>query len=406
MTLASLFQLNRPSKLKGLGCLALALMASATPALADQNWDGDHAIGDFTQSDNWYGNSQPGWGFGSGSLYLNYRNNGSQSSIYYNYGSWVSTNDVIFESTFGAGLTWNGNGNGIDFKQRLENRSSFTQTIGSMNFSGGKNGASQIELNPVNGNLVLNGNLYNDNSKPYYVYGNNGKTLTVNTALGVGGSAASVSFNIAQNSNVIFGADQTYAGGTVISAGSLQVGEGGTAGALGSGSVTNNGSLILNKSNNVVLSNAISGSGSLVQSGSNIVSIASANSYTGATTINSGTIRVTANEALGTGAAGTTVNSGGALRLNLVNYSTAEALSINGTGVGGTGALYNIGGDSTYAGPVTVASNATIGSSGGILTLTGGVVKDGTTLTIKGNGRVNINTVGISVCERQQRFGN
>jgi hypothetical protein len=59
--------------------------------------------------------------------------------------------------------------------------------------SGAKNGATQIERNPVNGDLILNGNLFTDNSKPYRVFGNNGKTLTVNTALGIGLLVRSVS---------------------------------------------------------------------------------------------------------------------------------------------------------------------------------------------------------------------
>ncbi|MCX6857897.1 MAG: PEP-CTERM sorting domain-containing protein [Verrucomicrobia bacterium] len=164
----------------------------------------------------------------------------------------------------------------------------------------------------------------------------------------------------------------------------------------------NNGALVFNRAsgapNNFILTNAVSGSGTLSQSGANIISISSANSYTGATNINSGTLRVTANDALGTSAAGTTVNSGGTLLLSGANYSTAEALSINGTGVGGNGALRNNFGSSTYAGQVTVSSNATINVTGigESLTLTGGVVKNGTTLTIKGSGSVIVNGTGIS----------
>lgn len=189
-------------------------------------------------------------------------------------------------------------------------------------------------------------------------------------------------------------------GTTTISAGTLQIGSGGSTGTLGTGSVTNNGSLVFNRAfgGNVNVSNAISGSGTLTQNGGNIVTLSTTNSYTGTTTINSGTLRVTANNALGTSAAGTTVNSGGSLVLSGVNYSTAEALSINGTGVGGNGALRNNLGSSTYAGQVTAASNATINVTGigESLTLTGGVVKNGTVLTIKGTGSVIVNGTGIS----------
>ena len=186
---------------------------------------------------------------------------------------------------------------------------------------------------------------------------------------------------------------------TTISAGTLQIGNGGATGSLGSGAVTNNAALVFNRSVAVNLTNAIGGTGTLTQNGSNIITIGSANTYSGATTINSGALRVTSNDALGTGAAGTTVNSGGQLRVAGVAYSTAEALSINGTGLSGLGALYSVGAvDSSYAGQVTVASNATIGSIGNSLTLTGGIVTNGTTVTLFGNstGAVNVNTVGIS----------
>ncbi len=49
-------------------------------------------------------------------------------------------------------------------------------------------------------------------------------------------------------------------------------------------------------------------------------------------------------------------------------------------------------GTSIFAGAITVASNATIGSGGGTLSLTGGILKDGTTLTLAGGGVININS--------------
>lgn len=228
-------------------------------------------------------------------------------------------------------------------------------------------------------------------------FDSNGNTFTINGI--VNGSGGDVNINGAGGTVILTGAN-TYTGTTTVSTGTLQIGNGGSSGTLGAGNVINNSALVFNRAsgapNNFVLTNAISGSGTLTQDGANIITISSANSYTGATTINSGILRVTANDALGTNAAGTTVNSGGTLRLVGVNYSTAEALSINGTGVGGVGALQNFSGASTFAGQVTAVSNATINSTGGALTLTGGLVKNGTTLTITGNGSVIVNGTGIS----------
>ena len=144
------------------GVLALGFWVQG--ARADVNWDGDNAAGNFSYANNWYGNTVPTVNFSSGNLLFSYRNNASQLNQYYDFASWANINDIIWESTWAVATTFNGNGNGLNFNQRLENRSGQTVTIGSMNLSGGKNGATQIELNPVNGDLTLNGNIYNDNT--------------------------------------------------------------------------------------------------------------------------------------------------------------------------------------------------------------------------------------------------
>jgi fibronectin-binding autotransporter adhesin len=130
----------------------------------------------------------------------------------------------------------------------------------------------------------------------------------------------------------------------------------------------------------------------ITKAGSGTLTLSGANSYTGLTTVSAGTLEVTVNDALGTNAAGTTVANGATLKLTGVNYATTEALSINGTGVGGGGALLNSG-TSTFAGLITALTNATINAGGGVLNLTGGLVKDGTTLTFTGGGSINISSV-------------
>jgi autotransporter-associated beta strand protein len=89
------------------------------------------------------------------------------------------------------------------------------------------------------------------------------------------------------------------------------------------------------------------------------------------------------------------VADGAVLTLNNVNYSTAEPLTLNGSGISNGGALSNSG-TSNFAGPINIATNATINAGGGTLNLTGGISKNGTTLTIAGGGTVNITTNGIT----------
>lgn len=198
---------------------------------------------------------------------------------------------------------------------------------------------------------------------------------------------------------VLSGAN-TYTGATTISEGVLQIGNGGTTGSLSTSSVlNNNGTLAFNRTDAVTqgtnFASVISGSGGVTQAGSGTLTLNGDNTYTGTTNVRAGTLEVTGNNALGTGAAGTTVSSGATLLLNNVNYSTSEALTLNGSGAGGGGALRNSG-TSTFTGAITAATNASINAGGGILNFTGGLVKDGTVLSITGGGTVNVSGTGIS----------
>lgn len=127
---------------------------------------------------------------------------------------------------------------------------------------------------------------------------------------------------------------------------------------------------------------------------------ASPNTYSGVTTVSNGVLKISKDAALGTIAGNTSVTSGAALEIaGGLTYSTAEPLSLNGPGFGGpnTGAFFiDDGGTSSFAGPITIATNATIGAfNNSTLTLTGNINKNGTTVTFLGNGSatnfININ---------------
>ncbi len=172
----------------------------------------------------------------------------------------------------------------------------------------------------------------------------------------------------------------------------------------------NNGSSVFdgvirdNATNAALGAGAGKGGVELVKQGTGTQTLTGANSYTGTTTVNNGVLEIanagTLGAATGTAGTGTTVNAGGTLRLSNATIGN-EALALNGTGYnpgsGALGALANTG-TSSYAGAVTVASNATInnGVAGDVLTLTGGVVKSGTTVTFAGGGKTVISGTGIS----------
>ena len=153
-------------------------------------------------------------------------------------------------------------------------------------------------------------------------------------------------------------ANNSFSGSVTINNGTLQIGNGGTTGTLGSATeVYNSGTLAFNRSNNFTVAANISGTGNLVKSGGGALTLTGAsNSYFGATTVNAGKLITTAdilytssvtigNNAVlaGTGAIGTngiygavSVLSGGGLE----NSNGSGTLSIaNGATFGGAGAI-------------------------------------------------------------------
>ena len=165
----------------------------------------------------------------------------------------------------------------------------------------------------------------------------------------------------------------TYSGTTNVSAGTLQIGNGGTSGSLGTGGVTNNATLRFNRSNGLTVSNAISGTGTLIQAGSGTTTLTGANSYS-ATTISAGTLQIGnggTSGSLGTGA----VTDNAALRFNRSD-SIAISNAISGTGSliqAGTGTVIltgtnSYGATTISAGTLQIGDGVTSGSLGGSVT--------------------------------------
>src|SRR5437870_3818794 len=95
------------------------------------------------------------------------------------------------------------------------------------------------------------------------------------------------------------------------------------------------------------------------------------NSPARATAVNAGTLTVTADNAMGVGSSRTTVAAGASLAFGGVNYTTPQPVTLNGTGVGGNGALRALNGDNSFAGPITLGSASTVNNLTGTLTLSG-----------------------------------
>jgi fibronectin-binding autotransporter adhesin len=137
--------------------------------------------------------------------------------------------------------------------------------------------------------------------------------------------------------------NNTYTNGiTTIEAGStLQVGNGGTAGTISVDNVTDDSTLIYDRSDNYHAVNLISGTGNVVQNGTGILNLSATNYNTGATVVSNGTLIVSGqsspngvSESGDLDLSGGTLISGGAGMIS--SNSVAGNLNINSGALGVT----------------------------------------------------------------------
>ncbi|MBB4954473.1 outer membrane autotransporter protein [Agrobacterium vitis] len=174
---------------------------------------------------------------------------------------------------------------------------------------------------------------------------------------------------------LILTGDNTYSGGTLISEGTLQIGDGGTTGSI-QGNVVNNATLVFNRSGIYDFPGTITGSGAVTMTGGSTVNFTSAGGYTGDIVI-SGSSLVLASGAVsssdftiaddgtisGTGTiAGLIVESGGAAS---PGYSPGT-LTVTGDVTFNAGSVYNV--------DVTPSGDHDLISATGTATLLGGTV--------------------------------
>ena len=152
--------------------------------------------------------------------------------------------------------------------------------------------------------------------------------------------------------------ENIFAGGSIISGGALQLGDGGTSGTI-LGPVTNNGMLVVNRSDTMTLSNVIAGSGVLVQDGTGTTVLTGANTYTGGTLVSRGRL------------VGDTTSLQGAINNNAV---LEFAMGANGTFAGALAGMGRV--EKTGAGTLTFAGNGSA-LTGPFAVLSGGLRLDG-----------------------------
>jgi autotransporter-associated beta strand protein len=152
-------------------------------------------------------------------------------------------------------------------------------------------------------------------------------------------------------------------GPTYVLGGTLQVGNGDYNGRLGSGPVSNSATLVFNRADTLPVPNIISGTG-VVSVANGTAVLSGHNTYTGPTVITAGILSANNSAALGSTNSGTTVQSGGQLFIFGDVTLDPEPLVLNGAGPGTGALLKGAGAATSFGGPVTLASEATIGAAG------------------------------------------
>lgn len=195
---------------------------------------------------------------------------------------------------------------------------------------------------------------------------------------------------------LVLTANNNYTGGTAIRAGRLELGDGGTSGAI-AGDVVTDGLLAFNRSDSTTFAGLISGGGAIEQMGTGTTILTGSHVFTGGTTITAGTLQL-GNGGTSGSIIGDVINNG------TLAFNRADAVTFAGL-ISGSGGVDHIGsgttsltGGNSYAGATnvtagtllvngnqsaatgltSVASGATLGGTGTI----GGnvVIADGATL--------------------------
>jgi autotransporter-associated beta strand protein len=404
----------------------LAAVSASSVAFAGNTWDGGGGDNNWGTGANWNpdGSPAPGSGidlFFGGTTRLNPNNNYALGD------DWRS---ISFNSGAGSFAV---TGNVIDLFFKIENNSSALQTWSTEVSAQGL----ALELNPLQGDLTLTQNIYNNGKDVISYGGGNGKLLTLSNNVQGGGKLI-----VRDNALVRITGGSTYSGNTEIDRGEFWLGTGGSLGStsifvgnggsptlvakvwvsnagvtlsrpitinsgnlgtrivgtfITSGTATVSGNVTLNSGadfesfdsgGTVDFTGQVTGGNAIRKTGNGLVILSGNNSYSGGTTFLAGTLRANHANALGT--SGNLVFTGGTLQhtsnnttdyaARIKNSTSAVSIDTNNQSV-------------TYSGVIDSSNSGGLSKSGGgTLTLSGNNAYTGTNTLNAGTVVVNSTT--------------
>ena len=360
--------------------LDLYVYSGIAPSLT---WQGDSSqnLWDTTASSIWQGAALYTQG-----AYVTFDNSGSASpavnldiveypaavtvSSTQNYTFGVNGGSGVNRISGGASLTNNGPGTVI--LQTVNDYSGNTAINGGVVQLNGDGGANDDGMVGV-GNLINNGTLIANNAKTETLSGNiTGSGLLVQQGVG---------------ELILAGNNSAYSGPISIT-NLLQVGNG-ASGTLGTGNVTNNGSLIfnLNSPNSVAVSANINGSGGITNLGSGTTTLNGTDTYAGSTVVSGGKLVL--------GSANALPNTTSLiLNDNTNGSSSVGTLDLNGNSF----TVPSLSGTNTGNGLATLVEGLIVNNGSGTSTLT---INGGTTNTYYGqildNNNAGTGKVALSI---------
>jgi fibronectin-binding autotransporter adhesin len=208
----------------------------------------------------------------------------------------------------------------------------------------------------TNGTVRLAGSV-----QPFSVTVNNSATSYL--FAGTGSMDGPATLTKSGNGNLVIVNENTYSGLTLVAGGALQLGTNGTTGSLGGGAVSNNATLIFDRSDVVNLTNILSGVGTLEQMGAGTLVLLTNDDSTGPTVITKGTLQV------GNGATFGTLGTGPVTNNSVLILDRSDTLTLDNN-IAGTGLITNLdgnvvlGGASTFSGGTYLEGGTLVAASG------------------------------------------